>query len=379
MPVPLTCPTCRKRLVVRDELRGRRVKCSACATPFDVPRVPAYCVAGTETTNPLDDPPAPAAYAVAEDRIAGAAAVPPPLPRSAAPPPPAQRVVKPDWSSRERFFLRTGLQVLAVGVLALVLPLFGLQLRRLHAAGEHAGAVGAGLVVLGALASGVVLLRRATLRPAREGTFRVPTPYLVAAVAAIPAACVVSVVVAIVIHLPRRPTAIRPPAGPGAPRQAPPGAGAGPSVTPPFPPSITPPPLAPGDSPAARRPPVRPSPPNDTPADPSRRDWIAAQRDASVVRQFGADRVARVIVTGLPASPVIDRTLENKVTALLPRGRRRLSTSRYADGRVLLIAAPLEDLSALERALDVGTITAVDRDSRTIHLTVDSSRLRAPQ
>lgn len=63
-------------------------------------------------------------------------------------------------SPGERVVLKTGLMCAAVGFLGLLLPLFGLQLRKFSAAGDKSTAVAAGCLVLGVVLSAGVYARR---------------------------------------------------------------------------------------------------------------------------------------------------------------------------------------------------------------------------
>ncbi len=56
MPFRIQCPSCRKFMIVEDEMRGRRVECLICAKPItaDVePKTPAAPAAAAATP---DDP-----------------------------------------------------------------------------------------------------------------------------------------------------------------------------------------------------------------------------------------------------------------------------------------------------------------------------------
>jgi len=115
-------------------------------------------------------------------------------------------------------------------------------------------------------------------------------------------------------------------------------------------------------------PPPPPSNPNETLAD-----------------QFGAERVATVVITGGPPpetprrrgrSP-LEALVADKVKPVLGQAGHQINTSRDRDGRINLEAAPVDDLDALVKALDIGTVTAVDREKRTISVTVDPASLPA--
>src|SRR5688500_2464487 len=204
MPFPVVCPSCNKRFVVRPELRGRRVKCTGCGTPFEVPRPknappPPPALDDLEIVEPSYDvavEPAPAR------RRSAAPAPPPPTPspvQSAARP--APRSAPPGWTPWQRLICRTGWQIVIFGAVSLVLPLCGVQCRKRQAAGANAGAVGVGLIVLGGLMSGGVLLRRAV---GGSGFGRIPARALLIAVAAIPLTCVLFVVISAWLNRPGR-------------------------------------------------------------------------------------------------------------------------------------------------------------------------------
>src|SRR5690349_16599770 len=76
-------------------------------------------------------------------------------------PPPA---TKREWTSGQRFAFKLGVRFLIFGVAALILPLFGLQFRKLEKLGDAAGIAGGVFAVGGALLMlGAYLGRRAWL------------------------------------------------------------------------------------------------------------------------------------------------------------------------------------------------------------------------
>ena len=369
MPVPVVCPSCNKRFVVRPELAGRRVKCTGCGSAFEVPRP-------KDAPPPLDDlevvePSYDVAVAPAPAPRRGGAAAPPSPPPSApmpayAAPRPTPRAAPAEWTPWQRLIFRTGWQVMLFGAVSLVLPLFGLQFRKLQKAGVNSAAVGVGLIVVGALMCGGVLLRRAV---GGAGFGRIPARALLIAVAAVPLTCVLFVVVGAWLNRPGRRVkgppqhASRP--GPVSPGRAPDGfsqagrPGPGPGAFDP---------RASGAFGPGGAPPPPPGNPHQTLAD-----------------KYGADRVATVVITGggppetprRPGRSPLEALFADKVKPVLGRAGHQINTSRARDGRINLEAAPVDDLDTLVKALDVGTVTAIDREKRTITVEVDPKSLPA--
>src|SRR5690349_21332632 len=69
MTESIACPGCGKRFAVKPSLLGRRVKCTSCGTPFNVP-------ARRDEPNPLDELKDGGPYGVA----GGSEVPPPPIP-----------------------------------------------------------------------------------------------------------------------------------------------------------------------------------------------------------------------------------------------------------------------------------------------------------
>lgn len=114
MSINFACQTCKRSYVVNDSLAGRRVKCKGCGVSIQIPNpklAPAHDgldVFGLDD-GPADEPVAPA---------------PPPISGRSRPKP---KAVGP--ASPERKELRTtGISILAFGLIAIILPRFGLVL-----------------------------------------------------------------------------------------------------------------------------------------------------------------------------------------------------------------------------------------------------------
>ena len=353
MAETISCPGCGKRYALRAELRGRRVKCSGCGNRFDVPALLETPAEASTEQNPLDAfEGAGEAYAVSAPPTPPPPAPSPAIPRTAQPSSGTRSSAPREWSQKERAWFRMGLSIVAFGAAATVLPFFGLQFRSLARMGEESWKGGVGVMIVGAVMSAAAALHHARAGSAKSFSLR----KVLLALAAIPVAYFLLIVTLALVGRARYGSSSRPPprhpggpdwaAGPMGPGGAArPGGAAGP--------------IGPRMSPVGR-----PSGPGG-----SRVDYEA------YVAQFGADRVVRVIVTGgppaadLPATRAFQARLRDAVKPLLPTTGSRTSTAATRDGQTTLITAPLEDLDAVEKAIDFGTVTSVDPEQRIIHVT----------
>jgi hypothetical protein len=127
MAQSISCPSCGKRFVPKPQLVGKRVKCTACAEPFTVQPLdervgtPAAPVAAS----------VPARFALPSRRSARAAAS------------------EGGGGARGAYFL--GVAMMVMGVLALILPFFGLQFRAILESKADSTGVAIGLIIGGAV------------------------------------------------------------------------------------------------------------------------------------------------------------------------------------------------------------------------------------
>ena len=132
MPASFSCPHCGKRFSFKPEMVGKRVRCSGCKEPFTVE---------------MDEDLMPAAP-VPRVAVPAAAPVPPravsrPTVRAGGFPPPRSRAASNDSSGTSGGMFKIGVMMIVVGVLGLVLPFIGLQIKALNKLPDPAaGAVG---------------------------------------------------------------------------------------------------------------------------------------------------------------------------------------------------------------------------------------------
>jgi len=113
------CPKCAARYALKENLAGKGVKCRKCGTAFRVPAMPTPSAPGRP--HPPADPP-------------------PIVPQ------PSRWVL----SENDKKILRAGAFMAAIGIIAIVLPLFGVQFRRFARLGDALPYVAAAFAVAGA-------------------------------------------------------------------------------------------------------------------------------------------------------------------------------------------------------------------------------------
>lgn len=337
MPDSITCNQCGKSYRLRDELRGRRVKCPNCKSP-----IPLH-----DQNNPTDE------FSFDMNSLAGGEAVARPAvgpsstpmlsstPRSAAFRTPF-KLIRPmaEWSPAEHLLFRTGLGCIAFGIVAIILPHFGFQLRKLARLGTDGSILaGWGLIGLGAfLAAYPPLLRGRVLKLGLLG--------IGGGVAWI----------AVLVTIGAMSSRSGFPTGPISPR---PSSGGSPVYP------------APPSGPSAMR--GQPAPPTHAPPfgskPPPKIDYD------SLVREFGESSVVRVRFTN-----VYDRQITSGVQAAVARVKRpdgrsptwHLSTS---GDTAEMVIAPIADFDAFVRALEsVGAATASDASRRYAEFRVEAER-----
>jgi hypothetical protein len=317
--IPVTCNPCGARLRAPKANAGKRLPCPKCGAPIEVPGNAAHA---KERVAPGATP---------DSRRAGVG-----LPFRG----PSQ------WTAWDRILIRTGVMCIAFGILAHVLPMLGLQFRKLGKLGPAATTGGTGVALIGAFLVGyVIILKGRTLK-------------LLVGAAAL---AVIGFVGLLTIgYLSSRSGGPTPPmpTGPSPPFAQPAGAPArgqaGPWSGPPSPVFSSP-------SQHPQRGPMTPMPP------PPPIDYDA------LVQRYGADRVARVTISGasgLDLAATIRKRLEAWDSATRP-GTWRVSTT--GDAAELLLG-PVGDLSALAAALDLGSVTGQDDDQRRLYIAADPGR-----
>jgi hypothetical protein len=363
MAEAIVCPNCRKAFRFKAELVGKRTKCPSCGVPF-VAQAPG--AAARRPDEPVWEPGPEIPLAT----FAEEATNPPPVPQIVArprPPKPPRRPLEA-LTDRQRAVLKLGFTFIAFGVLALVLPLFGLQFRKLEKLGENAWIAGPVFITLGGVICGLVMLRRYV---------RVFKWMALIAGGGVAAFVVLCIVVLVVVG-PRRGGA-RSTSNPPAPGL---GSGSGsaaqargrssPSAHDRSTESGRPRSSVPGST-ADSQGPERPSPrssgrrsevprPGDSP-------WPAYE---GMVRQHGAQAVVRIEITG-GGSRIHSEVSKWYLGAFSSHPRpARFTSSR--EGVIYLVMAPVEDLDELVRKITFGSVTSVDKEERIIHVGGQSER-----
>ncbi len=227
-----------------------------------------------------------------------------------------------DWTPADRLLFRTGIGCVAFGAFAHILPLLGLQLRKLNHLGSSSTAAGTGLICVGIfLILYVLFLKGRTLK-------------IILGLAGV---SVIGLVILLTVgyYSSNRPT-------PGFPA-APPSPFGGPMGSRPAP--FQPPPFTP----------------------PPKVDY------ASLVTRYGDGRVARVTLTdgpGLDLGATVRDRLAKWNSADKPS---TWSISTRGLESVLLIA-PVGSLDDLAAKLDMGSITGTDMTTRQLTIKLDIAR-----
>lgn len=241
----------------------------------------------------------------------------------------AKRPIDAEWTPKEKFWLRFAGSIAVAGVLALVLPAFGLQLRKLQKLGDNAWIVGIVLLIIAAISAGITFIRHYGhgANAARQAFQRFKW------IALGGVASVVVLVVALVIFAKMR--------GSSTSRNWNEQAG-------------VPPPDFRKGPPAPFSPPMPKGPPD-------------------LVTQYGEHRVVRIVLVGAEG---LDVTA--KIRAIAPQladpGSGRSWHSSQHRGQPMVTIAPVADLEALVNRIDFGTVGEMDRENRTVTVTVDRTK-----
>lgn len=239
-------------------------------------------------------------------------------------PPPSYWRSSDEWTLWDRLLFRTGIGCVVMGVLAHILPLFGLQFRKLNHLGSSSTAAGTGVACVGVfLILYVLFLKGRTLK-------------IILGLAGVAVIGLVTLLTIGYLSSNRNPTF---PVGPPSPMGGPPAPFAGPPA--PFqPPQFTPPPKV---------------------------DY------ASLVTRYGEGRVARVTftdTTGLDIGATVRDRLKKWNGADKPS---TWSVSNQKEQSVLLIA-PVSSLDDLATKLDMGSVTGTDMTTRLLTIRPDIAR-----
>jgi hypothetical protein len=235
------------------------------------------------------------------------------------------------WTPWDRLWLRTGIGCVVFGVLAHVLPLFGLQLRKLAALGSSGSTAGTWLIVLGAfMVLYVWALKGRMIR-------------VVIGAGALAVLGFVGLMVIGYIESHRFSRTAPAPMGPmGMPGPMQPGGPTGPGMPPNFP----------------GRPPIVEHPRMDY-------DYF--------VKQYGAEHVVRVTfvgAAGLDMSATVRGRVESWEKETRPKAWRVSTSIENAE----LIMAPVDDLDGVATRLDVGAATSTDPAERRMVIEVDAGK-----
>ena len=295
MTQAIRCPSCGKRFTVRSELIGKRLRCSACKEPF--------------TADPDGElhlaPPAAAPSSPAPVRAVSHPAIVPPRQRAS---PSADR------PPIRMGLLKLGGSFVTFGVLALILPLFGIQLRKINMIAESGGdPITAAFIFIGfgGLLCLLAIMRRYGRRIAAIGGGIVLLLFIL-------------------------------PMGRGR--------------------------LGCGRS-------AHPTPSQLGPAFPDHRIPSVPVTYEGMVKAYGSGRVVRVIATTASNRVAKDPALYKKLWAALQAGGAFTGTSSPVGTRLEFIAAPVEDMDVVARNLPSGE-AILNRSTRTIEL--DMSAESAP-
>ena len=158
----IRCPHCGREFKLKEQMRGRRVTCK-CGQPFDVDAA----VVEPEVEEAEEDD----WYDLAPANLAGGAAAEAGAPTSiggvgtigvpAGRPAPRARTPMVPLSDKEKGVVKLAGSLAVFGVLVMVLPLFGLQFRKLKSLPPEAAVpAGVSLVALGLVIVGLVFLKR---------------------------------------------------------------------------------------------------------------------------------------------------------------------------------------------------------------------------
>lgn len=321
----VSCPSCGKRFRFRPELVGKRVTCPDCAGSFVV-------------SAPADEP-------TLDDGVGASSGAFPPSSVSH-----RSRQPAPEPSGWDSFRIRMAVGLGAFGIGALVLPLFGLQFRKLgKLSPEGAQAAGISMLVLSGIFFGWGWIRQQTRRAIK---------YVAIGVAAVVGIAIIIVIVAVVSHGSRSRPTPRPP-DPTARPAPPPNTG-------PRPPGVAERPTASRSTPSPT-PGVSPRPGTTPPTGHTPYDGLC--------KRFGADKVVRLRVTGAERSRA--RVMSQVHRLFEPSEQRTVILSPPSDV-VEVCLAPWEDIEALAARIEFGTVTATDKEQRIISITMNAADTNRP-
>lgn len=312
--IAVTCPGCSAKLKAPAAQAGRSLACPKCRLPITVPGAGAVA-------SPVMTGATPATAAVG---TAGG----------------LKKLWRPPsvWTKWDHFWVKLAVPCLIMGVLAHVLPHFGLQFRKLAQLGNAAPTAGTGLAVFGGfLLLYVFVLRGHMLRILLGGAALVIIG--------------VGVVLTIGYCSSRRSHTYTPPpppqiqGGPSAPLGPRPGAPSGPQGMNGPPSGYTPP-----------SPPARP-----------RVDY------ASVVERYGAGRVARISFHGGEGVD-LSATIRARLAAMDAASKPQTWSLSTSGGVAELTVAPVTDFEVFASTLDMGAVSGIDAAERRAVVTVDAAK-----
>lgn len=312
--IAVECPGCGARLRTKAANAGRRMPCPKCRADIGVPGTP------------------PASAARGADRAPGGGAI------GASAKGPWWRP-RETWTAVDRFWHRLGVTLVIFGALAHVLPLFGLQFRKLAGLGKAAPTAGTGIAVLGVFLVAYVWMLKGKL-------FRV----LVGAAAAVIVGFAALVVIGYFAShrgrsFPTPPQLPGPPAGSAPWTQGTPG------------------------GPGAYGPPGASS--GWTP--PGARERPVMDYDGFVER-FGAERIARITFVGAEGVD-IGKVINERILSWEAMTRPGAWFVRTRGVNKEMTAAPVDDFEAFAGRLDVGSISGTNAGERRVTIQVDTSKV----
>lgn len=151
MSQAVRCPHCGKRFAARAEMLGRRVRCSRCNEPFTAEAEEELEFAPDPTPTTLSPPPPPPPASVPRPAVAPARGIVGSFAGRTAAVASSRGRSSGTYDERQTPLFRLGLRLLVLGGLALLLPVFGLQLRMAALLGTTGGVVAAVLLPLGGI------------------------------------------------------------------------------------------------------------------------------------------------------------------------------------------------------------------------------------
>ena len=346
MSLKTACPACGKSIRYAAEHAGRAARCPACSNRVELPAAADE----PDLNNLAVGPPVEARQPVGHPAPVLQSATR----RAAAPPRHARPWFRTpnQWTAWDTLTFRTGVGCILFGIAALVLPQFGLQMRKLNNLGAAgASAAGWGLIGFGTfLIAYVALFKGRMLRLTLYG----------AGLAILAFAALLGWGWYQSNRAPMRPfpTAAMTHAPP-SPTNAPRGLQARPEVT-------TNAAAFPHASPPSH------APPPHTPLRPPAPVPLSEAYE-QMCREYGKNHVARVTFTNADG-PELTAHVRVVKTALIKSGKSQWRISTMDDLPNLLIA-PMDDLDVFVRNLDLGP-AEIDHAERRLRIDVDRQRLK---